>query len=40
MEKLFKTILGALIDSEFQNIPKEEVIRIAEGAIKSFKENF
>jgi hypothetical protein len=37
-EKLFKKILGAMIDPEFQTLSDAQIFEIADGAIISFKE--
>lgn len=39
-KKLFKHLLGVLIDVDYSGLSKTDVLKIADGAIASFKKNF
>lgn len=36
-QKLFKKLLGTMIDVEFEQLPKETIIRIANAAVSAFE---
>lgn len=36
-KELFKAILGEIIDDKYDELEKEDILQIAEGAINSFR---
>jgi len=36
-KKLFTNLLGTLIDTDYEQLPKEEVIKVALGAVNAYK---